>query len=86
MWIELLTSSAAQWIYAISGIAILIAVVYYAISKVRSEIKTPVVSKQEHLIEFDRMLQDGNLHPEEFKEVKKKLAPDILKQTKSSSS
>ena len=79
MWKELLTGSAAQWVFGISGTAILIAVAYYVIGRLKEDINEEIPTSAENLIEFDRMRREGHLENNEFQEVKKNLAPKIVK-------
>jgi len=78
---ELLTSSAAQWIFGIAGTAILIAIAYYVIGRIKEEINEEIPTQEENLVEFDRMRNEGYLENDEFQEVKKNLAPKIVKRT-----
>ncbi|MCL2305146.1 MAG: hypothetical protein FWC43_07365 [Planctomycetaceae bacterium] len=80
MWKELLTSSAAQWIFGISGTAILIAIAYYVIGRIKDEMDEEIPTPEENLVEFDRMRDEGHLENDEFQEVKKSLAPKIRRQ------
>ena len=80
MWKELLTSSAAQWIFGISGTAILIAVACYVIGRIKEGVREEIPTPEENLVEFDRMRHEGHLEPGEFQKVKKNLAPQIRRQ------
>ena len=82
MWIELLTSSAAQWIFGVSGTAILIAIAYYVVGRIKDDAFEEIPTQEENLVEFDRMRSEGVLKPGEFQEVKKKLAPKIVQKNR----
>jgi len=81
MWKELLTSSAAQWVFGISGTAILIAIAYYVIGRIKEDINEEIPTQEENLVEFDRMRREGHLENDEFQQVKKNLAPQIVKKS-----
>ena len=82
MW-ELLTSSAAQWVFGIAGTAILIAIAYYCGGALRQQacqnINEGIPTQEENLVEFDRMRREGFIENNEFQKVKKNLAPKIVK-------
>jgi len=78
MWKELLTSSAAQWVFGISGTAILIAIAYYVIGLIKEDATKEIPTQEENLVEFDRMRREGHLENDEFQQVKKNLAPQIV--------
>ena len=80
--IEVLSESTAQWIFGVFGAAALIAIAYYVLTNLRKDLKEKTTSKEEHLVEFDRMMRNGALKPDEFKAVKKNLGRDIVEQTK----
>ena len=79
MWKELLTSSAAQWIFGIAGTATLMAIAYYVIGRIKEDASEEIPTPEENLVEFDRMRHEGHLQPGEFQEVKKNLAHQIVK-------
>jgi len=79
MWKELLAGSTAQWIFGISGAATLIAIAYYVIGRIKEDASEEIPTPEENLIEFDRMRREGYLKQGEFQEVKKNLAPQIVK-------
>jgi len=75
---ELLTSSAAQWVYSIAGAAILIAIACYVVGRIKEDIEEEIPTQEENLVEFDRMRNEGYLETAEFQEVKKNLAHKIV--------
>ena len=80
--IEVLSESINQWIFGVFGTAALVAIAYYVLTNLRKDVKTKITSKEEHLVEFDKMTQNGALRPDEFKAVKKNLGREIAYQTK----
>ncbi len=82
MWKEVLTSSAAEWIFGIAGTAILIAIAYYVVGRIRSEGREEIPTQEENLVDFDRMRQEGHLERDEFIDIKKTLAPKIVQKNR----
>ncbi len=83
MWKEVLTSSAAEWVFGIAGTAILIAIAYYVIGRIRGVIyEEEIPTQEENLVDFDRMRQEGHLERDEFIDVKKTLAPKIVQKNR----
>ncbi len=83
MFEELFSNPATQWVYGIAGTAILIAIAYYVLGNMRKEIRTPMPTEEDHLIEFERMHRTGVLNAQEFRKVKKQLGAKIVEKAKS---
>ncbi|MGL6196489.1 MAG: hypothetical protein ACRC2T_16870 [Thermoguttaceae bacterium] len=79
---EIISNPATQWVLGIAGTAILIAIAYYVVSKIRNDISAELPTNEDHLVEFDRMQRNGHLKRDEFKEVKKNLGKEIAERTK----
>ncbi len=78
---EFLTTSAARVVLSLTALAILIAIGYYIVRKVRDSIDEEDPTANDWLAEFRRLHRSGKMSEFEFRRVKKTLGEQLRQET-----
>lgn len=76
------SGSTVQLLLGIAGLTLLVLIARYVLSGIKKGMKFVPPTKEEHLVEFERMTQKGAMNRLEFMQIKRNLSQEIVERTK----